>query len=83
MINHLDRCLLGVNRRHAKKFSRVYEGESWDRDGQDEGEGQGGERGYESFKEMGRDIEGLIDVVWVSGTRTFPSLTPSKVRNDS
>lgn len=76
VINHLDRCLLGVNRRHAKKFSRVYEGQGG-------GEGEEQERGYENFKEIGRDIEGLIDVVWVSGTRMSPSLSPSKVRNDS
>lgn len=33
---------------------------------------RGSERGYESFKELVRDVEGLVDVVWVSGTRMFP-----------
>ena len=72
VINHLDKSILGINRRHAKKFSSTYGGGAPDGG---EGEGQG-ERGYESFKEMVRDIESLVDVVWVSGTRTFPSSSP-------
>lgn len=27
-------------------------------------------RGYESYGELARDLEEVIDVVWVSGTRT-------------
>lgn len=34
-----------------------------------EGKGQKGRRqGYESFGEAARDLEKLVDVVWVSGT---------------
>ncbi|OJZ81453.1 hypothetical protein ASPFODRAFT_145810 [Aspergillus luchuensis CBS 106.47] len=33
--------------------------------------GEGDVQGYESFKEVARDLEGLVDVLWVSGT---PSL---------
>jgi hypothetical protein len=29
-----------------------------------------GIQGYESFREVGADVEKLIDLVWVSGTRT-------------
>lgn len=75
VINHLDKSILGINRRHAKKFSSTYGGGAPNGEGEDEGqfEGEGqGERGYESFKEMVRDIEDLVDVVWVSGTRTSP-----------
>lgn len=68
VINHLDKSILAVNRRHAKKFSSAYEGV----EAQNQAQGQGSERGYESFKEMVRDVEGLVDVVWVSGTRMFP-----------
>lgn len=72
VINHLDKSILGINRRHAKKFSSTYGPQGANAqggEGQDEGEGGEKERGYESFKEMVRDIEGLVDVVWVSGTR--------------
>ncbi|KAL1999506.1 hypothetical protein VTN02DRAFT_4424 [Thermoascus thermophilus] len=63
LINHIDKSILKVNRRHAKKFgSRLGT--------QDEAEAAT-ERGYESFKEVVKDIENIVDVVWVSGT---PSL---------
>ncbi|KAJ9305554.1 hypothetical protein C8Q69DRAFT_476912 [Paecilomyces variotii] len=61
LINHIDKSILTVNRRHAKKFSSAI-GE------QDIPEA---ERGYESFKEVVKDLEAIIDIVWVSGT---PSL---------
>lgn len=66
VINHVDEGILRIQRRHAKKFSRAYEGET-------RGEIGGGGEGYESFKELSSDIEGLINVVWVSGTRMFRS----------
>lgn len=66
LINHIDKSILTVNRRHAKKFSSAI-GE------QDIPEA---ERGYESFKEVVKDLEAIIDIVWVSGTRMFPSLFP-------
>ncbi|OJJ08693.1 hypothetical protein ASPVEDRAFT_411490 [Aspergillus versicolor CBS 583.65] len=37
---------------------------------EDEGE-QRGEQGYESFKEVVKDVEAIVDVLWVSGTRMF------------
>lgn len=69
LINHLDKTLLSINRRHAKKFSSRYEG------GQTEveaGEREGSERGYESFAEVVGDVEPVVDLVWVSGTRMPP-----------
>jgi hypothetical protein len=63
VINHIDAQLLTINRRHAKKFSSTYDDQS----------AQDPERGYESFDEVARDIEGVIDVLWVSGTRTSSS----------
>ncbi|EAW10897.1 general transcription factor IIH subunit TFB6 family [Aspergillus clavatus NRRL 1] len=61
VINHIDSHILTINRRHAKKFSSTYDDQA-----QPESE-----RGYESFQEVAKDIEGLVDVLWVSGT---PSL---------
>lgn len=71
VINHLDAGVLRVQRRHAKKFSGVYGGN------------QGGEHeeveGYYSFKEMAGDIEALVNVVWVSGTRMSTPLPPCDI----
>ncbi|KAL4897433.1 hypothetical protein BDV59DRAFT_197724 [Aspergillus ambiguus] len=61
VINHIDQTLLAINRRHAKKFSSAFDDQS----------PSASERGYESFKEVVKDLEGLVDVLWVSGT---PSL---------
>ena len=63
VINHVDRVILTINRRHAKKFSSAYEDPSQP--------ASQTERGYESFQEVAKDIEGLVDVLWVSGTRMF------------
>ncbi|KAK2796847.1 hypothetical protein FQN50_009408 [Emmonsiellopsis sp. PD_5] len=60
VINYVDTHMLAINRRHAKKFSSAF--------ADDDGDGS---RGYESFKEVARDVEGIVDVLWVSGT---PSL---------
>ncbi|KAK2754711.1 hypothetical protein FQN54_006844 [Arachnomyces sp. PD_36] len=61
LINHIDKQILLINRRHARKFSREVMGEK---------EGDGGS-GYEGFGEVVGDVEGVLDLVWVSGT---PSL---------
>lgn len=58
MVQYVDAQILAINRRHAKKFSSSFSG-------QDDAD-----RGYEDFKEVSRDIEGVADVLWVSGTRT-------------
>ncbi|KAI9719251.1 MAG: hypothetical protein M1812_003581 [Candelaria pacifica] len=73
-INYVDKGILNVNRRYTKKFSEEG-GETGSADGGVDG-GKGGgtskeTKGYESFREVGRDLESLVDVVWVSGT---PSL---------
>ncbi|OJJ54049.1 hypothetical protein ASPSYDRAFT_120658, partial [Aspergillus sydowii CBS 593.65] len=82
VINHVDKAILAINRRHAKKFSSVFEqpqehGRSGAGTTSTAGSGKGdegeksGERGYESFKEVVKDVEAIVDVLWVSGT---PSL---------
>lgn len=83
VINHVDKAILAINRRHAKKFSSVFEqpqehGRSGAGTTSTAGSGEGdegeksGERGYESFKEVVKDVEAIVDVLWVSGTRMFP-----------
>ena len=59
-IDYVDRKLLGVSRRYEKRYNSEFENEpSSDIEG----------RGYENFTELTNDMEALIDVVWVSGTR--------------
>ncbi|KAL3472444.1 hypothetical protein BJX99DRAFT_262319 [Aspergillus californicus] len=85
VINHVDNMILAINRRHAKKFSSAFEQQQQQQQqgprlangfstsastSETAKEGEK-ETGYESFKEVARDIESLIDVLWVSGT---PSL---------
>ena len=60
-IDYVDRKLLGISRRYEKRFNADFEDEA--------ASGIQG-RGYESYAELARDLEGVIDVVWVSGTRT-------------
>ncbi|MCJ1301168.1 hypothetical protein MMC08_003967, partial [Hypocenomyce scalaris] len=58
-IDYVDRKLLDISRRYEKRFNAGMEGSRMPK----------GERmGYESFGEVGRDLEGVLDVVWVSGT---------------
>lgn len=40
-------------------------------DAQTRGESGGGVEGYKALREACRDVEQLVDVVWVSGTRRF------------
>ena len=60
-IDYVDRKLLEISRRYEKRFNADFEDEAMS--------GIQG-RGYESYGELARDLEGVIDVVWVSGTRT-------------
>ena len=63
VINHIDDSILAINRRHAKKFSSSYE--DLDRPASD--------RGYEGFGELAKDVETIVDLLWVTGTRMFLS----------
>ncbi|KAI9682170.1 MAG: hypothetical protein M1817_000224 [Caeruleum heppii] len=59
-IQHVDRGILQVSRRYAKKFSTS-----------DDDNAPETVKGYARFSEAARDMERLVDVVWVSST---PSL---------
>lgn len=77
LIDYVDKTILRINRRHAKKFSRRYDqgesgsGETTGKEEREEGEA---EAGYESFSDVVHDIEAVVDLVWVSGTRKSPYL---------
>jgi len=58
LINYLDDKILRITRRYAKKFSS----EMLDQDDA---------RGYTAYDEFVSDIDPLLDVVWVSGTRKW------------
>lgn len=60
-IDYVDRKLLGISRRYEKRFNADVE--------DDVTSGVEG-IGYESFGEVATELERVIDVVWVSGTRT-------------
>ncbi|QSS61989.1 DMC1-like protein [Histoplasma capsulatum] len=60
VINFVDSHITAINRRHAKKFSSAFAEDECEAD-----------RGYENFREVAKDMETIVDVLWVSGT---PSL---------
>ena len=59
-IDYVDKKLLQISRRYEKRFNADMEDS---RTPKDEGSG------YEDFGEVARNIERVVDVVWVSGTR--------------
>lgn len=59
VINYIDNSILSINRRHAKKFSSLYE----------DPDQPTSEKGYDEFKEVARDIGTVVDFIWVTGTR--------------
>lgn len=58
LIDYLDNHVLRVSRRYGKKFSN----ERTDNDDTP---------GYTSFDQVVADVDPLVDVVWISGTREF------------
>lgn len=59
-VDYVDRKLLAVSRRYEKRFNTDFE---------DAGETDSKSKGYEDFGELAQDLEGVIDIIWVSGTR--------------
>jgi len=58
LINYLDDKILRITRRYAKKFSN----ESRDQDDTP---------GYTTFDDFAADVEPLVNIVWISGTRKY------------
>ena len=59
LVHFVDSKLLQVSGRYEKRFGRDAEGKM----------PLGVEPGYESFGEAAKDLESILDVIWVSGTR--------------
>lgn len=57
LINHVDTKIRNINRRYAKKFTDEIE--------------EGAGRGYDNFADVVKDLEAVLDVVWVSSTRKY------------
>lgn len=66
LINYLDDKILRITRRYAKKFSN----EMLDKDDA---------RGYTTYDEFVSDADPLLEVVWISGTRKFPTAREESV----
>jgi hypothetical protein len=61
---YVEDKLLHTSRRYVKKFGDPDVGDSV--------------VGYKSFSEVCRDLDGVVNVLWLSGTRGFP-LCPFRV----
>ncbi|KAL8713192.1 MAG: hypothetical protein Q9220_002713, partial [cf. Caloplaca sp. 1 TL-2023] len=59
LINHLETKLLAISRRYENRFSAAL--------GEEENPEEEG-RGYKSLGEEVRDLDPVIDIVWISGT---------------
>ncbi|KAH0543013.1 hypothetical protein FGG08_002621 [Glutinoglossum americanum] len=74
-IQYVDKGILEVTRRYAKKFSGEFGGEGGRGDGTSASPNTApvvqSPVGYESIRDVCTDLEKLVDVIWVSGT---PSL---------
>jgi len=65
-IRYVDDSILHIQRQFAKRDNEAALGPE--------------DRGYASFGEAAKDIERLLDIIWVSGTRRFYSSRSSKGR---
>jgi len=70
-IDYVDNKLLGVSRRYEKRYNANFE---------DQTTSGIEERGYESFGQVAKDLENVVDVVWVSGTRADDIYNPKEHR---
>lgn len=59
LMNYMDRNITQINRRYAMKYSVNTDGD-------------GLFRGYNNFSEIVKDVDKLVDIVWVSGTSVYP-----------
>ena len=56
--NYVDARMRMISRRFAKRFG-----------GEEQNADVGNAKGYADFAEVARDMEALVDTIWVSGTR--------------
>ncbi|MCJ1445042.1 MAG: hypothetical protein MMC23_005547 [Stictis urceolatum] len=72
-VSYVEGRLLDISGRYERRYNKG------DEDGRDRPGSQKG-NGYESFSEAARDLESVLDVIWVSGTR---ELQDSKIEANS
>jgi hypothetical protein len=60
---YVEGRLLHISRRYTKKFQPVEESVTGD------------VKGYETMSQVAKDLGEIVDVVWLSGTRSFTPLT--------
>jgi hypothetical protein len=63
LINYLDHNITTIKHRWAKRMFK-------DDEGGPAMHAANNEKGYRTFKQAAKDLDGLVDVVWVSGSRT-------------
>ena len=62
LIDYVDTKLLHISRRYEKRFDGIENSDNEE------------ERGYSSFAEMAKDLDAIVDVVWISATRMLPTI---------
>lgn len=72
-IEYVDRKLLDISGRYEKRFSVGATAGHAEPSGFSQTLEPSQTRGYESFAELAGDLDGVIDIIWVSGTRRKPS----------
>ena len=68
LIAYIDQKLLEISGRYERRFN-VLSGEDSDRL-----EDTIAANGYENFGELAVDLENVVDIIWVSGTRMYSTL---------
>ena len=67
-IEYVERKLLEISGRYERRFNVA------SREHPERWEHTVPSNGYENFGELAVDLENVIDVIWVSGTRMYPAL---------
>ena len=67
-IEYVDRKLTDISGRYEKRFNVGAAADHEELSSQS--------RGYDNFAELAGDLDSVIDIIWVSGTRRKPSFAP-------
>ena len=63
-INYADEKILGITRRYAKRVGEDMDDEEVSADAKNV-------RGYREFEQVAVDVDAMVNIVWVSGTRKY------------
>lgn len=61
MRRYVEERLLNISRRYVKKFGNPNPGDTV--------------VGFKSFSEVAKELDGLVNVLWKSGTRTYQTFS--------